>query len=145
MPSTDFSGDVPEATSAQWRSALTVLQEVAPAFVPANAHVTTAVVEYPPGGAGAPPHRHAGPVFGYVLGGELLFELEGLPERVIHAGEAFWEPGGDVIHYQDANHRRDIPVRFIVTMLCVPGAPMLALVLESELAEREARRAPRGS
>jgi quercetin dioxygenase-like cupin family protein len=140
MPISDSSGDVPRSISTQWQAALTVLQEVAPAFVPAGAHVTTAVVEYPPGAAGAPPHRHAGPVFGYVLGGELLFELEGLPERVIHAGEAFWEPGGDVIHYQDANHRRDIAVRFIVTMLCVPGAPMFAVVLESELAEREARR-----
>jgi quercetin dioxygenase-like cupin family protein len=41
-------------------------------------------------------------VFGYVLEGEMLFELEGEPPRVIEAGEAFWEPGGDVIHYSDA-------------------------------------------
>lgn len=27
----------------------------------------------------------------------MLMELEGEPERVIRAGEAFWEPGGDVI------------------------------------------------
>uniref|UniRef100_UPI0035B0CCCC cupin domain-containing protein n=1 Tax=Streptomyces olivochromogenes TaxID=1963 RepID=UPI0035B0CCCC len=56
----------------------------------------TALVEFPPGDPGdpgTPPHRHSGPAFGYVLEGEMLFGLEGEPERVIKAGEAFWEPG----------------------------------------------------
>ena len=26
-----------------------------------------------------PPHRHSGPVFGYMLEGEMIFELEGRP------------------------------------------------------------------
>ncbi|MFI6324393.1 hypothetical protein ACIBG8_43195 [Nonomuraea sp. NPDC050556] len=46
------------------------------------------------------------------------------------AGEAFWEPGGDVIHYQDGNNRDDIPLRFTVTTLCEPGKPMFTLVEE---------------
>ena len=58
-----------------------------------------------------------------MLEGEMRFELEGEPERLIRAGEAFWEPGGDVIHYQDGNNRIDIRSRFLVTMLCVPGEP----------------------
>ena len=103
------------------------------------------VIEFPPGDPGTPPHRHFGPVFGYVLEGEMLFELEGEPERVIRAGEAFWEPGGDVIHYQDGNNRADIPSRFLVTMMCTPGKPMLTLVDEEELAQRKDRRAPRPS
>ena len=70
----------------------------------------------------------------------MRFELEGEPERVIRAGEAFWEPGGDVIHYQDGNVIRS---RFLVTMLCVPGQPMLTLVDEDELAQRKDHRAPR--
>ncbi len=38
----------------------------------------TVVIDYPPGSAGAPPHRHpSGPAFGYMLEGEMLFELEG--------------------------------------------------------------------
>jgi hypothetical protein len=37
-----------------------------------------------------------------VLEGEMAFELEGEPPRVVRAGEAFWEPGGDVIAYQDS-------------------------------------------
>ena len=91
---------------------LTVVQEVQPPFIPEGAHAMTVVIDYPPGSAGAPPHRHpSGPAFGYMLEGEMLFELEGQPPRVIRAGEAFWEPGGDVIHYSDANNRDDIRCR----------------------------------
>ena len=127
----------------QWENALTVVQEVHPPFIPDGADVMTVVIEYPPGSAGAPPHRHpSGPAFGYVLEGEILFELEGQLPRVIRAGEAFWEPGGDVIHYSDANNRDDVKSRFIVTMVCVPGQPMLELVDEKELAARRHLRVP---
>ena len=125
------------------QSFITVVQEVEPPFIPADAHAMTIVVEFPPGHPGNPPHRHSGPAFGYVLAGEMVFELEGEPPRVVRAGEAFWEPGGDVIHYQDGNNRDDIPVRFAVTMLCEPGKPMLTFVDEEELARRKNRRAPR--
>jgi quercetin dioxygenase-like cupin family protein len=122
---------------------VTTLLEVMPPALPAPAHVMTVRVDLPPGDPGAPPHRHSGPVFGYVLEGELRFELEGEPVRVLKEGETFWEPGGDVIHYQDGNNRDDMPLRFTVTMLCEPGAPMLTLVDEAELAERAHLRAPR--
>ncbi|MBL1099296.1 cupin domain-containing protein [Streptomyces coffeae] len=131
--------------SEAWRTALTVIQEAKTLVVPEGAHAMTVVVEFPPGDPGTPPHRHFGPAFGYVLEGEMLFELEGEPERVIRAGEAFWEPGGDVIHYQDGNHRTDVPVRFLVTMMCLPDKPMLVLVDEKELEQRKNRRAPRPS
>ncbi|BBY81290.1 cupin domain-containing protein [Mycolicibacterium pulveris] len=123
---------------ASWQNALTVVQEATPPFIPQGAHAMTVVVEYPPGSAGAPPHRHpGGPAFGYMLEGEMLFELEGEPPRVIKAGEAFWEPGGDVIHYSDANNRDDIGSRFVVTMLCMPDQPMLVLVEDDELVARK--------
>jgi hypothetical protein len=77
-----------------------------------------------------------------MLDGEMVFELEGEPPRVIRVGEAFWEPGGDVIHYSDGNNRDDIHSRFVVTMICVPGQPMLTLVDENELAARKHRRVP---
>ncbi|MFI9045818.1 cupin domain-containing protein [Streptomyces sp. NPDC053427] len=131
--------------SEAWKSALTVIQEAKPPVVPEGAHAMTVVVEFPPGDPGTPPHRHFGPAFGYVLEGEMLFELEGEPERVIRAGEAFWEPGGDVIHYQDGNHRSDVPVRFLATMMCLPDKPMLVLVDEDELEQRKHLRAPRPS
>ena len=128
---------------AAWENAITVVQEVQPPFIPKGGHAMTVVVEFPPGSAGAPPHRHpSGPAFGYVLEGEMLFELEGEPPRVVRAGEAFWEPGGDVIHYSDANNRDDIKLRYVVTMICVPGKPMLVLVDDDELAAREHLRVP---
>ncbi|MFD0579320.1 cupin domain-containing protein [Dactylosporangium darangshiense] len=117
-----------------------MLQEAQPA-IPGGAHVMTVVVDYPPGSPGAPPHRHTGPCFGYVTEGEMRFELEGEPMRVVRAGEAFWEPGGDVIHYQDGNNRDDVPLRFVVTMMCAPDQPMLTVVEADELERRASRRA----
>jgi quercetin dioxygenase-like cupin family protein len=119
-------------TDEAWRTALTVLQEPDVAIA-GDAHAMTVVVDYPPGSPGAPPHRHAGPAFGYVVEGEMRFELQGGPMRVLRAGDAFWEPGGDIIHFQDGNNRDDVPLRFTVTMLCRPGRPMLTLVSEDEL------------
>lgn len=124
-------------------SALTVLQTVTPPAIPTDAHVMTVEIEWPAGSPGTPPHRHpGGPAFGYVVEGEMLFELEGQAPRVVKAGEAFWEPGGDVIHYSDANNRADAVLRFVVTMMCTPGEPMLVLVEEEELRQRAGGRVP---
>ena len=130
--------------SSVWQTAITVLQEAPPPSIPDGAEVMTIRVDFPPGDPGSPAHRHPGPAFGYVLEEEMRCELKGQPERVIRAGAAFWEPGG-VIHYQDGNNRTDSWVRFVVTMLCVPGQPMLVLVDDDELAQRQDRRAPRPS
>ena len=126
-----------EELDARLQDVLTVIQSVTPPFLPVNAQAMTVVIEWPPGDPGAPAHRHpGGPAFGYVLEGEMLFELEGEPPRAVKAGEAFWEPGGDVIHYQDANQRTDIPLRFLVTMIMSPGQPMLVFVDDDELKQR---------
>lgn len=111
---------------------------------PSPADVMTIKVTLPAGSTGTPPHRHSGPAFGYVIEGEMIFELEGEPERVVTAGESFWEPGGDVIHYQDANNLSSAETRFVVIMFGVPGEPMLTFVTPEELEERRSRRAPRG-
>jgi quercetin dioxygenase-like cupin family protein len=129
-------------TTTSNASSRTLLRQ-SPPFMPADPEMMTAMIELPPGDPGTPPHRHSGPVFGYVLEGQLLFELEGEPERVIESGEAFWEPGGDVIHYQAADNRSDAWCRFVVVMVGEPGAPMLTLVDEGELVARRDRRAPR--
>ncbi len=122
---------------------LEMLDSVEVSALPVPAEVMTAKLNLAPGSPGTPPHRHSGPVFGYMLEGEMVFELEGDPERILHAGESFWEPGGDVIHYQAANHLSGGWTRFVVVMLGVPGEPMLTLVDDEELAARRYRRAPR--
>ena len=138
-----MSSSESQARSDAWKTAFTVLQEAHLPSIPEGAEVMTVLIQFPPGDPGTPPHRHPGPAFGYVVEGEMRFELEGEPERVIRAGEAFWEPGGDVIHYSDANNRDDIALRFVVTMMCVPGTPMLVIVDEEELEARKDRRVPR--
>ncbi|TDC33214.1 cupin domain-containing protein [Micromonospora sp. 15K316] len=104
--------------------------------IPAGAEARTVRVTLAPGDPGAPPHRHPGPLFGYVTQGEILFELEGKPPRVIKAGDALFEPGGDVIHYQGANNLSDAQSQLVVTMFAPPGTPVLTVVSEEELAER---------
>jgi quercetin dioxygenase-like cupin family protein len=114
-------------------SALTMLLAQQLPVIPSPAEVMTAIVDLPPADPGTPPHRHSGPVFGYMLEGEMTFELEGEPERVIRAGEAFSEPGGDVIHCRAANHLSHAWTRFVLVMIALPGEPMLALVSTDEL------------
>jgi quercetin dioxygenase-like cupin family protein len=127
-------------------SSLTMLDEFhAVAAAPGTAsppHVMTVEIVLPPGSPGTAPHRHSGPVFGYMVEGAMVFELEGEAPRVIRAGEAFHEPGGDVIHYQAANHLADARSRFVAVMLCEPGQPMLTLVDPDELAARAHLRHP---
>ena len=127
-----------DRTDSQSQSTIAVIQEVRSPLIPDDAHVMTVVINHPPGAPGYPPHRlPGGPGFGYMISGEMLFELEGEAPRVLRTGDAFWGPGGDVIHYRDANNRADIPCSFVLTMLCEPGKPMLERVTEEELEDRK--------
>jgi quercetin dioxygenase-like cupin family protein len=110
--------------------------------IAADSCAMVATVTIPPGDPGTGPHRHSGPVFGFVLEGEILFELEGDEPFAIKAGEAFWEPGFDVVHYQAANLRDDIASRFVVFMLCAPDVPMMTFLDEAEVAARAHLRHP---
>ena len=60
-----------------------------------KARVTMSEVTFEPGQAGLP-HRHAGPIFGYVLEGEFEFGLDEEPPKTLKAGETFYEPSGAV-------------------------------------------------
>ncbi|MCP2624094.1 cupin domain-containing protein [Mycolicibacterium smegmatis] len=102
----------------------------------------TQLVEIPPADDGVDPHRHSGPVFGYVLEGRMLFELEGEAPREIVAGEAFWEPGGDVVHYQMKNLEAESWTRVLAVCLCAPGVDMITMLTPEEIVERDALRHP---
>ena len=56
-----------------------------------KAKATTVEVTFAPGAASAP-HRHPGPVFGYVLEGELEFAIGDGKVRTLNAGDTFYEP-----------------------------------------------------
>ena len=141
--SIEAASTVEDGAGASLAPKFSTISSVPAPPVPVPADAMTIQVTLPPGSPGLPPHRHSGPAFGYVVEGEVRFELEGEPERVVHAGETFWEPGGDVIHYQDGNNLRDAKTTFIVVMFCVPGQPMVVPVSAEELEQRRDRRAPR--
>jgi quercetin dioxygenase-like cupin family protein len=118
-----------------------VLDEHPVTELPSTGHLMTVVVSVAPNDPGTPPHRHSGPVYGYVLEGEMVFELEGDAPVVKRAGDTIWEPGGDRIHYQAANPG-DTELRFVVVMACREGEEMLTFVSPEELEERRHLRHP---
>ena len=118
-----------------------VLDEHDLSELPFAGQLMTVLVEIPPDDPGTPPHRHSGPVYGYMLDGEMLFELEGDPPQIIRSGETFGEPGGDRIHYRAAN-QTSAWSRFVVVMACKPDTPMLTFVDPGELEARRDRRHP---
>ena len=58
-----------------------------------EAKATVVELTLEPGQAGKP-HRHAGPVFGYVLEGEYEYAIDDQPAKVLKAGDTFYEPTG---------------------------------------------------
>jgi quercetin dioxygenase-like cupin family protein len=47
-------------------------------------------------GQSSPPHRHPGPVFGYVLEGDYEWGLNDLPVKLLKVGDTFYEPTGSL-------------------------------------------------
>jgi quercetin dioxygenase-like cupin family protein len=60
-----------------------------------DARATVKEVTFEPGQEDSP-HRHAGPVFGYVLEGEYEHAIDDEPVKTYKAGETFYEPSGCV-------------------------------------------------
>src|SRR5262245_17386340 len=58
-----------------------------------KAQSTTVEVTIGPGEASAP-HRHPGPVFGYVIEGEYEWAIDDKPAKTLKAGDTFYEPTG---------------------------------------------------
>src|SRR3954471_25041141 len=54
---------------------------------------TVVEVTLEPGQAGKP-HRHAGPVIGYVLEGEYEWAIDDQPAKTLKTGDTFYEPTG---------------------------------------------------
>ncbi len=131
-----------EGMLAVGNTKITDLLCVTPPAVPAGAHAMTQLVELPPADAGLGPHRHSGPVFGYVLEGRILFELEGDAPTEIAAGEAFWEPGGEVVHYQMRNLEATGWSRFLAVCICAPDVDMITMLEPQEIEDRDQLRHP---
>jgi quercetin dioxygenase-like cupin family protein len=131
-----------ESMLAAGDTKITDLLCVTPPTIPEGAHAMTQLVELPPADAGLDPHRHSGPVFGYVLVGRILFEIEGEAPTELAAGQAFWEPGGVVVHYQMRNLDATGWSRFLALCICAPGVDMITMLDPQEIASRDLLRHP---
>src|SRR5262245_22015665 len=76
---------------------------------------TTQEVTFEPGAASAS-HRHPGPVFGYVLEGDLEFQAGDAPARRLRAGDTFYEPAM-VVHAVARNPSDKARTRVLVVIL----------------------------
>ncbi|PQO27859.1 cupin domain-containing protein [Blastopirellula marina] len=90
-----------------------------------EAHVSVVEVTIAPGENGMP-HRHPGPVFGYVLEGDYELGVDDQPTQVFHTGETFYEPTG-CLHRVSKNPSTDKPTRLIAVVVHPRDAKELAV------------------
>jgi quercetin dioxygenase-like cupin family protein len=80
-----------------------------------DASVTVKEVTFDPGQEDLP-HRHAGPVFGYVLEGQYEHAIDDEPVRTYEAGETFYEPSG-AVHRVARNSSGETRTRLLAVIL----------------------------
>jgi quercetin dioxygenase-like cupin family protein len=75
-------------------------------------------------------HRHAGPVFGYVLEGEYEHAINDEPAKIYKAGETFYEPTGS-LHRVAKNASSDRRTRLLAVILHPRDAKEVTLPVEA--------------
>ena len=80
-----------------------------------NAKATTLEVTFGPSAASAP-HRHSGPIVGYVLDGELEFRVGDGQVRKLKAGDTFYEPAM-ALHAVSRNPSDKIKTRVLAVLV----------------------------
>ncbi len=90
-------------------------KEIAEKLDGKKARVTTVEVTIEPGQASAP-HRHPGPVFGYVIEGEYEWAIDDRPVRTLRAGDTFYEPTG-CLHRVSKNPSKKGRTRVLAVVL----------------------------
>jgi len=89
------------------------------------AKATVVEVTLEPGEAGAP-HRHPGPVFGYVLEGQYELGIDDQPSKVLKVGDTFYEPTG-CLHRVSKNPAAKAKTRVLAVVLHPRDAKMIAI------------------
>ena len=87
--------------------------------------VTVVEVTLKPGQAGEP-HRHPGPVIGYVLEGEYELGIDQQPPKVFKAGQTFYEPTG-CLHRVSTNPAAKGNTRVLAVVLHPRDAKQIAI------------------
>ena len=61
-------------------------------------------------------HHHPCPVAGYIASGSVTFQVEGEPQKTLHAGDAFFEPPNKkMLHFDNASTTE--PMTFVAFYL----------------------------
>ena len=90
-----------------------------------KAKATTVEVTLGPGEASAP-HRHPGPVFGYVLEGEYEWAIDDKPARILKVGDTFYEPTG-CLHRVSRNPSKAGRTRVLAVVLHPADIPDIVI------------------
>jgi quercetin dioxygenase-like cupin family protein len=91
-----------------------------------KAKATTLEVTFGPSAASAP-HQHPGPIFGYVLEGELEFGVGNGQVRKIKAGGTFYEPAM-ALHTVSRNPSDKIKTRVLAVLVHPRDAKELVIL-----------------
>jgi quercetin dioxygenase-like cupin family protein len=90
-------------------------QDIAEKIDGKDARATVVEVTFEPGQA-SQPHRHPGPVFGYVLEGEYDWALGDKPAKTLKVGDTFYEPKGS-LHRVSRNPSSTTRTRLLAVVL----------------------------
>jgi quercetin dioxygenase-like cupin family protein len=83
--------------------------------------VTMKRVMLPPGYSAAP-HRHSGPVFGYLLEGKVVIQMENQQPATYKQGQAWYEPPG-LVHNITRNPDSKRRALFLAVIIGEQGKP----------------------
>jgi quercetin dioxygenase-like cupin family protein len=86
---------------------------------------TTLEVTLEPGQS-SPPHRHPGPVFGYILEGDYEWGINDQPAKSLKAGDTFYEPAMS-LHRVSHNPSATKKTRILAVMLHPRDATTLSI------------------
>ncbi len=102
----------------------TIFQQALPDLTMHGWQMTAIEVGYKPGEMDQA-HRHPGFVFGYVIEGELKFQVDGGKETIYHAGQMFYEaPGG--VHRISGNASATRPCRLLAMIFADKQSPLVS-------------------
>jgi quercetin dioxygenase-like cupin family protein len=91
---------------------------------------TTVEVTLEPGQAGMP-HRHPGPVFGYILEGEYEWAVDDQPVKKLKVGDTFYEPAM-CLHRVSKNPSDQNKTRVLAVLLVPRDAKELSIPEKKE-------------
>jgi quercetin dioxygenase-like cupin family protein len=114
------------ASATQLRGAATPMRTAGVFPLPApyqDQSATVVELKFAPGERSMA-HRHPGFVIGYVVEGKFRFQMEGQPQRILHAGDTFYEPP-EAMHLVAESASSDRPARVIAIVIADTNKPIV--------------------